>query len=112
MHKCTAGSPLLFTGVYLESRLVLTEGLSNSVHVPAGYMMAALAGIWHGSVVCPVSNCIPSDLSPNGLWKPGVVLEGDEIYQGYSERFSLKFPAQCQVVYKSVHERQCVSECA
>ena len=38
-----------------------------------------------------------SDLTPNGVWEVGSVLEDDEIHQGYSERFLLKFLAYCQV---------------
>ena len=37
------------------------------------------------------------DLSPNGVLEVGAVFEGDELYQGYSDRFLLKFPAHCQV---------------
>ena len=37
------------------------------------------------------------DLSPRGVWELGAVLEGDKIYQGYSNRFSLNFPSHCQV---------------
>ena len=60
--------------------------------------MVALAGTKQCFVLDPLSNCLPSDLSPSGLWERGPVLVNDEIYRGYSERLSLKFPAQCQVV--------------
>ena len=61
-------------------------------------MIVALVGTKCGSVLNTLSNSLPSDFSPSGLWEPGPVLENGEIYQGYSERFALKFPAQYQVV--------------
>ena len=61
--------------------------------------VVAVAGIrCGGPVLDPLSNFLLSDLSPSGQWEAGPVLENDAIYQGYSERFALKFPAQCQVV--------------
>ena len=87
----------MLNSIRLESRLVLTKGFTNNVHIPDGKVMVALAGTKCGSVLDPLSNSLPSDLSPSGLWEPGPVLKNDQIYQGYSERFALKFPAQSQV---------------
>ena len=89
---------LLFSAICLESRPVLVEGFANNVHVPDGKLMVGLAGTTDGPVLDPLSNSLPSGLSPNGLWEPGPVLKYDEISQGYSEQFSLKFLSQCQVV--------------
>ena len=89
--------PPVFT---VQSRPVLVEGFGNNVHVPGSELMVVLVGTRYSSVLNPLSNSLPSDLFPNGLWEPGPILENDhdEIYQGYSERFAFKFPAQCQVV--------------
>ena len=97
MHKFTANSPIMFNDIYLESRPVLVEGFSNNVHVSDVELIVALAGARFSSVTDPLSNSLSSDLSPNGLWEPGPVLEDYEIYQGYNDRFTLKFPVQCQV---------------
>ena len=62
------------------------------MHVLHSEGMVALGVTWHDAVLDPLSNSLSSDLSPSGLWEPGLVLEGDDIYPGYSERFSVKFP--------------------
>ena len=84
----------------VNSKPTFTKAFTNSVHssLLQSDLIVALAGTRCGIVLDPLSNSLPSDLSPSGLWEPGPVLKNDEIYQGYSERFALKFPAQCQVV--------------
>ena len=67
------------------------------MHAPDGKMMITLAGTRYGLVIDPLTN-FPSDLNPSGLWEPGPALENNEIYQGYSERFALKFSAHRQVL--------------
>ena len=84
--------------IRLQGRPVLVEEFTNNVNVPDSELMVALVDTRCGLVLYPFLNSLFSDLSPSGLWEPGPVLENDEIYQGYSERFSHKFPAQCQVV--------------
>ena len=68
------------------------------LHVPDGELIVALAGTTYGPVLDPLSNSLPSDLSPGGLWEPGPVLKNDGISQGYSEQFPLKFPSQHKVI--------------
>ena len=78
----------------------------SNVYIPDGEVIITLQGCFLDTL----SNFLPSDLSPNCLWEPGRVLEDDNIYQAYSEQFSLKFPALCQVGLKELHANVCVSE--
>ena len=68
------------------------------MHVTDGELMVAMMGTRYGPVLDPLSNSLLSDLSPCGLWEPGPVLKNDELSQGYSEQFPLKFLSQHQVV--------------
>ena len=94
-HKFTSGRHGSIVYVWRADKFLLNGLL---MHGPDGKVMVALTGTRYGLVLDPLSNSFPSDLSPSGLWELGPVLENDEIYQGYSERFALKFPVQCQVV--------------
>ena len=68
---------------------------------PDGEVMAALASHigWFDSYSLsnPLSNSLPSVLSPNGLWELSAVIKGQEIYQGYGERLAHKFLANSEV---------------
>ena len=45
------------------------------------------------------------------MWEVGAVLEDDEIYQGYSDRFLLKFLDRCQVEHTRSFMSVCVHMC-
>ena len=64
------------------------------MHVPEGKVMVALTVRRCAPVLDPLSNSLPLDYFPRGQCVSGPVLEGDEIYQGYNDRFALQFPAQ------------------
>ena len=98
--------------LHISSFQTSTESnISIDFHVVYMFCVIALCQGLYSALCIDILHNPFSDLSPNGVWEVGAVLEGDEIYQGYSDRFLLKFLEQCQVykvdmnvyVYVCVH---------
>ena len=63
-------------------------------------------------VVC-LRVCFSLDLSQDGQWEPGLLLQDQEIckYQMYHERFHLRFPNLDQVLHASTYNGSVEAHC-